>query len=477
LFSESGSPSVDFLRGLIYPPLREIQMKAHRVITGFGLFVAQRVTPVALLVLFLTVSEGLVAPAAAAADGSWTLLAPTPSISARHYHSAVVISGKIYVFGGLPGAGDLEAPLNDLWVYDPASGTEGAWRMLAPSGTAPSPRYRHSAVAIAGKMYVIGGIGGDGNLYVYDPADGVDGTWSLPAPSGVGPATPDGHSAVVISGAMYLFGGCDSSTDLWKYDPSQGTSGTWRLLEPVGERPPGRCVHTAVTLAGEMYVFGGALAPGTYANDLYVYDPTAGADGTWTELLPTGAVPAERHVHSAFVLSGKMYVFGGGGNSGVMNDLHEFNPLIGIDGEWTALAPSGDTPSARAFASASVISGAMYLFGGWDADWSGAPLGDLHRWDSAAQPPTPVEQVSALVEEIAALLESGALEFGNADALTAKLKIAVRKLAAGETAPAIGLLNAFISQVQALEKAGRLAAEEAQSLIDAATDVIEDLTS
>jgi hypothetical protein len=76
----------------------------------------------------------------------------------------------MYVFGG----NDFSGTLNDLHVYDPASG--GSWTDLSTptSGSPPSARGYHSAVELDGKTYVFGGydVNNLSDLHVYDPASG-----------------------------------------------------------------------------------------------------------------------------------------------------------------------------------------------------------------------------------------------------------------------------------------------------------------
>jgi N-acetylneuraminic acid mutarotase len=174
------------------------------------------------------------------ATGEWNDLSrPTsgnpPSV--RSFHSAVEVGGKMYVFGGY-GVGYL----NDLHVYDPAT---REWTDLSTptSGTAPSARYAHSAVELGGKMYVLGGYAHGGSylndLHVYDPATGEWTDLSTPT-SGSPPSLLTYHSTVELGGKMYVFGGNNSSNtghnDLHVYDPA---TGEWNdLSTPTSGSPP-----------------------------------------------------------------------------------------------------------------------------------------------------------------------------------------------------------------------------------------------
>jgi polar amino acid transport system substrate-binding protein len=87
-------------------------------------------------------------------------------------------------------------------------------------------------------------------------------------------------------------------------------------------------------------------------------------------------------------------------------------------------------------------------------------------------PPLPPEQRIAFLEgHVARLVESGALTHGRGRALTVKLAGARKKLAAGETEPAMHKLGAFINHVEALRDAGILSATQSASLLMIAQDI------
>lgn len=280
----------------------------------------------------------------------------------RYNHSSVAIDGKIYTFGGQYRSG---GTVGDLWVYDSAT---NAWAQLA---SGPPSRWGHCAVAYGGKMYIQGGYGFitgvsgstiTNTFFVYDPALN---TWSeLP----VGPSVYNA-SMVVIGSKFYVYGGYGGSTnshcpDLWEYDPA---TKKWKLLKEATNR---RSDHTAVVMNGLMYVFGGNRGAG-YFNDLYYYDP---ATDTWTQL---GVGATQRHNHVAVAIGSKMYIYGGEWASPNNGDRYR-NDLWVYDAganSWTAL---GSGAPGRENASAVVINDEMYLFAG-TAILGGTDLNDLWR--------------------------------------------------------------------------------------------------
>jgi len=84
----------------------------------------------------------------------------------------------------------------------------------------------------------------------------------------------------------------------------------------------------------------------------------------------------------------------------------------------------------------------------------------------------PVEQVEQIASAVATLLADGSIDRGEARSLGAKLDVATAMLNDGKPGPAANQLQAFINQVEALVRSGRLTAEQGQELIAAAGGVV-----
>ena len=189
------------------------------------------------------------------AKDRWTRKAdmPTP----RTLSAIAVVDGIIYVIGGW----------NDPWVlstveaYDPAA---DRWTRKADM---PTARYQLAACAIDGRIYVSGGgtkpsrIAPDfapvPTVEVYDPA--AD-TWTQASDM---PRTRLLHTASAVAGKMYIIGGVDFvggvlpfSVDV--YNPARDA---WTA---AGDRlPTTRCGLTAAVVDGKIYTIGGFTGPGT----------------------------------------------------------------------------------------------------------------------------------------------------------------------------------------------------------------------
>ena len=177
------------------------------------------------------------------ATDKWTRKADMPT--ARMEHAACVIDGRIYVSGGYSGWGATATPtMSIVEVYDPATDT---WTRVSDM---PWPREAHTASAVDGKMYIIGGrdyeaiklfnegkIDGDeleklfSIVDVYDPATD---TWTTAANF---PFPRSYLTASVVNGKIYTIGGGrDVPHEVYsrvdKFDPK-----SMSVASPTGKLP------------------------------------------------------------------------------------------------------------------------------------------------------------------------------------------------------------------------------------------------
>jgi len=146
---------------------------------------------------------------------------------------------------------------------------------------------------------------------------------------------------------------------------------------------------------------------------------------------------------------------------------------------WTAqdgmieLSPSAAGCSSDLCAEALALNNLGTVVG---AAWAGSGA-HATRWTVRVIPPTPVEQIQTIETQVQALLSSGVVNGGQGNALIAKLDAATAQINKGNTKAAVNVLQAFINQCLALVNAGTLTAQQAQPLIDAATALIQRLSS
>jgi N-acetylneuraminic acid mutarotase len=186
---------------------------------------------------------------------TWTT--KTSMSTARTIMATAVVDGKIYVIGG----GDQSDPL-PVEVYDPATDT---WTRKADM---PTARWALAAEVVDGKIYVFGGarqwvtaidFKATPIVEVYDPATD---TWTRASDM---PRARFGHSATAVDGKIYIIGGWDAAVHTAPsegfltvdvYDPA---TDTWTTATDL---PAGGGQHAASVVDGKIYTIGGWMGPG-----------------------------------------------------------------------------------------------------------------------------------------------------------------------------------------------------------------------
>ncbi|MEK3720078.1 cadherin-like beta sandwich domain-containing protein [Paenibacillus sp. FSL H8-0034] len=126
--------------------------------------------------------------------------------------------------------------------------------------------------------------------------------------------------------------------------------------------------------AGNVVMFGGQGNSGLFDETL-IWD---GRQKTWQELILSSKPPKRQGAVMAYdAVSKKVLMFGGEGQSGVLNDTWLWD---GIDAKWEQV--SGTAPSARGGAQLAYDGEQLVLFGGYTGSGnSKTPLGDTWLWN------------------------------------------------------------------------------------------------
>lgn len=86
------------------------------------------------------------------------------------------------------------------------------------------------------------------------------------------------HTAIAVNGKMYVMGGEDNAGNVLKetriFDLS---TSTW---SNGADMPVTLTGHAAVAMGTEIYVFGGRVAPSQLSNKLYIYDTSKYRDNS-----------------------------------------------------------------------------------------------------------------------------------------------------------------------------------------------------
>jgi N-acetylneuraminic acid mutarotase len=144
---------------------------------------------------------------------------------------------------------------------------------------------------------------------------------------------------------LILFGGFDGVSyynDTWAC--GLGTN-TWTNLHPTGSVPAKRAGHSMAydPVSKRMILFGGWNGTTAY-DDTWAYDPAA---NTWANLRPEGSRPDARDSQclSYDPDSKKMILFGGWSATAEFQDTWAYDPARNT---WIDLDPAGEVPTVRA---------------------------------------------------------------------------------------------------------------------------------
>jgi hypothetical protein len=285
-------------------------------------------------------------PAPAAAQGSWTFVAPMQN-ARNELGAAVGSDGRIYAIGG----GFDGVHLSTVEAYDIATDT---W-----SSVASTPTGRDACTAssdVGGVVYVFGGSDSQGVLESrvdsYDPATN---TWTQR--SSMPTARTYSTSVTGKDGLIYVIGGTTPqlfATDVAEaYNPQ---TDTWTVLPPM---PTARVeMGAAVAPDGKIYVFGGSvlLAPFVSApvDTVEVYDPATGAWST----APSMPYP-RTNTKAATGPDGRIYIIG----DTIINEVDAYDTVTRT---WTAVAPLSVPRNRSALVTAP--DGRIYAIGGNGGD-------------------------------------------------------------------------------------------------------------
>ena len=155
----------------------------------------------------------------------------------------------------------------------------------------------------------------------------------------------------------------------------------WTELFNSGDvTPGGRSSHSCNVIDNRLYVFGGENTPRIPVNNtLYCYDLEK---SSWVKLNVKGQAPCARIAHAAAVVEKKLFIFGGRTGidmgEGSLNDLHCFNTETLT---WSEIKCQGQVPSARSYHAMVSRGQQLYLFGGCGAE---GRLNDLYSYDSVS---------------------------------------------------------------------------------------------
>ncbi len=227
-------------------------------------------------------------------SGTWRQVADYPL--PVHHTAVVAHDGHLLAFGGYPHS-SFQASVG-AFAYDPE---EDTWTPLTPM---PTARGAHGAAVVDGRVYLVGGVGADGDLLAeVDVYDIGAGTWSR------GPAlpAPREHLGVTVhDGAVYAVAGRQGSLTTNMGTTSVLDGDEWRRL---ARAPTPRGGVAVASFLDHVVLIGGEQRHGTFG-EVEAYDP---ADNKWTTW---PSLPTPRHGLGAVVVGDALYSVMGGPEAG-----------------------------------------------------------------------------------------------------------------------------------------------------------------
>lgn len=291
----------------------------------------------------------------------WRNLTPSNGAApeARRNGAAIYdpVGKRLIIFGGV----GVNGLLNDTWAFDLASRT---WTKLTVQGTPPAPRLGFDAIYDpTGHQMVI---------YAGQGAGFFNDTWSLDLntlawrdlspPAATRPKARYGSGSVFdpVSRSLVQFAGFTEESR--RFQDTQSFSlanNTWQDWTPAGAKPEIRCLLTAAfdRTNRRMIIYGGQRSG--FLDDVWSFDLAA---RTWTSLTPSQRPPGRWFAASFVDRAGRFNVFGGVTSNGNVNDVWSFDLSAR---QWTKLSIT-NPPSERngSLAAYLEVEDRLLVFGG-----------------------------------------------------------------------------------------------------------------
>ena len=294
--------------------------------------------------------------------------------TARDHGTAAVYNGKIYVMGGEGGQPAQQQPLAVVEAYDPAANT---WA----SGLAPLPSPQRfigwsGTATLNGILYITAGT----LVYGYDPQTN---TWTTfnPLPVAAGGTT------VALNGALYVL----APQHTLQGTPAPQGNLTWVEKAPM---PVAVSAFGYAVLGDKIYVIGGNSG-GVDTTAVQRYTP---AGNSWEVDTGHGGSLAPLPAPRSFgffceVLSSKIHCMGGWQNGTYKGDHYIYDPASNT---WTSGPALPQYPIGQF---ATVANNKIYVFGGWGGSYQTTvyEYSEATGWATKASMPTARDHGTAAV--------------------------------------------------------------------------------
>src|SRR5437870_5759628 len=236
-----------------------------------------------------------------------------------HHQAQAAYNGKIYIFGGCVRAISGEGGSTNTWEYDPVA---DSYKALAPL---PVKRCSEIAETVNGKIYVIGGLepleNGQGTRVtgrnqMYDPATN---TWTERSPM---PTARNHAFSGVVNGKIYVIGGrigagnIPATTNIHAVDEYDPATNLWGVVKE--RMPTPRSGGGAATYNGKIYVSGGEITNRVLSAAYKALEAYVPVNDTW-DILPS--MPSARHGDAAGFIGNRLHLVSGKQEGGGAPDM------------------------------------------------------------------------------------------------------------------------------------------------------------
>ncbi|KAK8122242.1 hypothetical protein PG984_010912 [Apiospora sp. TS-2023a] len=309
----------------------------------------------------------------------WEAL-PSLPLGPRQENSVAALGTDVYILAGITSAAPNATAFPSLRLVQAYSTESRTWRRVAD---VPTPLNHAHLAAVAGKLYVLGSLSGDGPFlptgvgYEYNAADDAwAGLSDMPAGSerGAGAVGVWRDRFVIVAGGLLdnnPFTGIQTTTAA--VSVFDGQTGTWLPEEGWPALPDGGRDHAGGAVIGDtMYVVGGRRSGRTNVKgDVFALDLTTTPEAReWTK---KAGLPTPRGGLMAAAVGGKIYTFGGEGDEaqgagpgGVYDEVEVYDTETD---RWEKM-PSMAVP--RHGSGAAAVAGRIYIPGGANLTGPGA---------------------------------------------------------------------------------------------------------
>jgi hypothetical protein len=252
---------------------------------------------------------------------TWSSIAGVPAIKSE-FGFGFVVNNRIFFGGGVDQPGTFSNVVHEFTPPGSFSTVDNI-----PNGPASAFSFALGNFGYVGGGIITGFVNSN-TMYRFDPNAPSGSQWTIvtnyPGSGKVncGKASLNGFAYVGLGRSNP---GSTEYNDFWRYDPNTGAGGTWTAISAFPGTPRECPIITPV--CGKLILMGGVTQTGLNFNDIWQFDPTLGATGTWTFLGTNNGVygPQNGRYGPAYAAYGDSLFLGMGfGASGVNNDWKMF---------------------------------------------------------------------------------------------------------------------------------------------------------